>query len=94
MTELNEIKHKVKKVLEKHGATKAGIFGSYVRGEQRKNSDVDVLVELNDGGGLIEFIKIKNEIERAIGKKVDLVEYDLIRKELRENILKEEVKII
>jgi len=92
--EISKIKSKVKKILIKHNATRAGIFGSYVRGEQKKNSDVDILVELSSELDLIDIIIIKNELERNIGKKVDLVEYECIRKELRENILKEEVRII
>ena len=92
--EVSKIKSKVKKILKKHNATKAGIFGSYVRGEQKKNSDIDILVELNKELDLIDIIIIKNELERNLGKKVDLVEYDTIRKELRTNILKEEIRII
>ncbi len=92
--ELPQIKKKARKVLLKHNASRAGIFGSYVRGEQKKNSDVDILVELDEKLDLVDFIQIKNELERSIGRKVDLVEYNTIRKELRKNILKEEVKII
>ncbi len=93
--ELPEIKQKVKKVLIKHNATRAGIFGSYVRGEQKKNSDVDILVEIkNRDFGLMGFIQIKNELESILGKKVDLVEYEAIRKELKNRILKEEIRII
>ena len=90
-----DIKPKIVKILKKHKATKAGIFGSYVRGEQKKNSDVDILVELNNRDfGLIGFIQIKNELENVLKKKVDLVEYETIRKELRKNILEEEIRII
>lgn len=89
------MKPKIVSVLKKHKATKAGIFGSYVRGEQKKNSDVDILVEIKSREyGLIGFIQIKNELEEALGKKVDLVEYECIRKELKENILREEVRIL
>jgi predicted nucleotidyltransferase len=92
---IEKIKIKVIKILKQNKVSTAGIFGSYVRGEQKKNSDVDILVELNNRDfGLIGFIQIKNELERNLGKKVDLVEYDTIRKELKDNILREEVRII
>ncbi len=94
INELEVIKPKIIKILKKHKASKAGIFGSYVRGEQKKKSDIDILVELNKELDLIDFIIIKNELENKLGKKVDLIEYDTIRKELKNNILREEIRII
>ena len=91
--ELDKIKKKIVPILKKYGVTKAGIFGSYARGEQNKKSDVDILIELNEAYDLIEYIQLKNIIENAIKKKVDLVEYSCIRKELRNNILNEEIPI-
>ena len=93
--ELNEIKLKVKKVLKKYGIKKAGLFGSFVRGEQKKNSDIDILVEITDKNmSLLGFARIKVDLEDVLKKKVDLVEYKLIRPELKKIILKEEVRII
>lgn len=88
------IKRRILPVLKEHKITKAGIFGSYARGEQNKKSDVDILIEVGDDLGLIGFISLKMLIEKAISKKIDLVEYDAIRKELREVILNEEIPII
>ena len=45
--ELNKMKPKIVKVLKKHGIKKAGVFGSYARGEQKKKSDVDILIKNN-----------------------------------------------
>ena len=92
--ELEEIKRKVIPILIKHNVKRAGIFGSYVRGEQKNKSDVDILVEVNKEVDLIDFIRLKNTLERTVKKKVDLVEYDCIRKEIKQNILKEEIPII
>lgn len=93
--DLNEIKRKILPILKQHKVIRAGIFGSYARGEQNKKSDVDILVEIRDDNmGLIGFISLKNLIEKAINKRIDLVEYPLIRKELRERILKEEIPIL
>ena len=98
MTKKNEIdmiKEKIVPILKKHKVTKAGIFGSYARGEQKKKSDVDILVEIDDDEmSLLGFIRLKNIIEKALKKKVDLVEYSLIRKELRQNILDNEIPIL
>lgn len=91
--ELKKLKEKILPILKEHKVTKAGIFGSYARGEQNKKSDIDILVEVNDDMGLIDFISLKMLIEKAIKKKIDLVEYDTIRKEIRSNILSEEIPI-
>lgn len=81
--------------MKKHGVARAGLFGSYARGEQKKKSDVDLLVEINDKElSLLGFIKIKHQLEEALKKKVELVEYDVIKPHVKEFALKEEVRII
>ncbi|MBS3076165.1 nucleotidyltransferase family protein [Candidatus Pacearchaeota archaeon] len=95
INELNKLKPKVVSVLKKYGIKKAGIFGSFVRGEHKKKSDVDILVEITDKNmSLLGFARIKVDLEDVLKKKVDLVEYKLIRPELKKIILKEEVRII
>lgn len=92
---LATIKSKARKILRKHHVARAGIFGSYARGEAKKKSDIDILVEIPDDKlDLIGFIKIKNELEYALGRKVDLVEYAAIKHRLKERILKEEISIL
>ena len=93
MKNLKEIEKKILPILKKHKVRKAGFFGSYARGEGRKKSDVDILVELEDSLSLLDIIKIKLELEKAVRKKIDLVEYETIRPELKKIILGEEVPI-
>ena len=50
-----------------------GVFGSYVRGEQRRGSDLDVLVEFSRPIGLIRFMQLENYLSKRLGVKVDLV---------------------
>ncbi|HLC78737.1 MAG TPA: nucleotidyltransferase family protein [Candidatus Nanoarchaeia archaeon] len=92
MEDINKIKSKIVKILKKNGVVKAGIFGSYARGEQKKNSDVDILIEFNDS--LLKLVRLEREIKEKLGKRVDLLTYGGIHPLLRERILKEEVKII
>jgi len=92
--EIEEIKKKILPVLKKYRVTKAGIFGSYARGEQKKNSDIDILIKIDDKAGLLEVIGLKLNLEKLIKRKVDLVEYETIRKELREQVLNDEIKIL
>jgi predicted nucleotidyltransferase len=91
--EFELIKKKIRKILKKHKIKKAGIFGSYVRGEQKKNRDVDILIEPTKGMGF-EFIGVKLELENDIKKKVDLIKYKGMRPLIKNQILKEEVKLI
>jgi len=92
--EIEEMKNKIIPVLKEYRVIRAGIFGSYARGEQKKNSDVDILVKTGDEMGLLEFIGLKLMLQKAVKRKVDLVEYETIRKELRENILNDEIRIL
>lgn len=93
--QITEIKNKILPILKKYGIKKAGIFGSIVRGEATKKSDVDILVEIErDDISLLDFVGIKLELEEALGRKVDLVEYSTIKPIVRKQILSEEVSIL
>ena len=88
-----DIKQKILPILQHYGVKKVGLFGSYVRGEMKENSDIDILVEIESDISLLDFVGLKQEIEEALGKKVDLVEYDTIKPLIREIILREQVII-
>lgn len=94
VNKVDEIKNKIVPILKEHKVTKAGIFGSYARGEQKKKSDVDILVKIPDSWSLLAVADLKAALEKNLKKKVDLVEYELIRRELREGILEDEIQII
>ncbi len=88
------IRRNVLPILARYGVRRAGLFGSVVRGELSRRSDIDILLELERPIGLFEFVGLKLELEESLGRKVDLVEYDSIKPLLRERILKEEVRIL
>ena len=90
---LKKIIPKIKRVLKKNKVKKAGIFGSYARGEQKKSSDIDILIKYPKGLGF-GFAGIQLDLEEKLGKKVHLVTYKYIHPKLREQILKDEVRII
>ena len=81
-------------ILKKNGVTKAGIFGSYARGEAKKRSDVDLLVKTRKGMGLLKFAGIKVKLEEKLKKKVDLVEYKTIKPLIKKEILADEIRIL
>jgi predicted nucleotidyltransferase len=74
---------------QKYSVIKLGIFGSYARGEQGENSDLDLLVTFKEPPSLFRYIELENFISETLGVKVDLVMEDNIKPNIRERILKE-----
>jgi len=70
-----------------------GVFGSYVRGEQRRGSDLDLLADLADRVSLLEFVGAELYLSEVLGVKVDLIPKRVVREELRESIFKEAIAI-
>jgi predicted nucleotidyltransferase len=91
---LEEIKRKALPILEKCGVSRAGVFGSVVRGEDAPGSDIDILVEIGRRMSLLDFAGLKIELEEALGRRVDLGEYAALKAIIKEEILDEEVAIL
>ena len=91
---IEEIREKILPVLKRYNTRRAGLFGSCVRGELHKGSDIDILVEINKRISLLDFVGFQLELEEVLEEKVDLVEYNSIKPLLRERILKEQVRIL
>ena len=70
-----------------------GVFGSYVRGEQKRQSDVDVLVEFEEPIGLFEFMDLEIYLSQLLGVKVDLVSKKALKPHIGEHILKEVITV-
>ena len=75
---------------EKFKVKEIGLFGSYVRGEESAESDIDILVEFSEPIGW-EFIDLVEFLEKILGRKVDLVTIGALKPQLKEKILKEVV---
>ena len=91
--DIKNIQKKVIPILKKNDVVRAGIFGSYARGEATKKSDIDILIQPPKGIGF-GFAGIELELEKELKKKVDLLTYNSIHPLLKERILKEEVRIL
>lgn len=91
---LQQIKNKVVPILKEAGVTRSSLFGSYVRGEEKAGSDIDMLVDFPRGKGLFEFAGLQFKLEDALKKKVDLVEYESLHPLLKDRILAEQVQIL
>ena len=78
---------------ERYGIEKLEVFGSYVRDEQRKDSDLDILVTFKEAPSLLTFIAIENYLSDLVGVKVDLVMKDSLKPKIGEHILREAVPV-
>lgn len=94
---LEEIVDTIKKhrniLEEKYNIKEIGIFGSYARGEQTEKSDVDILVDFYELPDVFDLLKLERLLRRILKCKVDVVRKQAIRKELRDHILSEAIKI-
>ncbi|MFA6531066.1 MAG: nucleotidyltransferase family protein [Candidatus Micrarchaeia archaeon] len=95
MTELdNKIKlltkHK-KELAKEYKIKEIGVFGSYVRGEQTKKSDLDIIVDFSKTPGLLRFIELEETLTKILGVKVDLVPKKALKPRIGAHILREVV---
>lgn len=80
-------------ILKSQEVLKASIFGSFARGDNTKNSDIDILVKLKKNKTLFDLIGLKIALEEKLDKKVDVLTYGSINPLLKKIILQEQ-KII
>jgi hypothetical protein len=73
------------------GVSRLAIFGSFARGEERPDSDVDILVDFNVPVSIFKFLDVKERLETLLGRSVDLVTRDALKPQLRDRILAEAV---
>jgi predicted nucleotidyltransferase len=78
-------------LLQKHKMRVVGIFGSYVRKEQKRGSDLDLLAEFDEPASLLALVGAEIYLSKILGVKVDLIPRQDVRPELRERILREAV---
>lgn len=93
-TKLEEIKAKAIPVLKEAGILRSALFGSYVRGEETNQSDIDFLVDYPLGMSLFDVVELKDKLENALGKRVDLVGYKTIKPRIKDIILSEQIQIL
>lgn len=80
-------------VAEAHGAHNIRIFGSFVRGEQKRESDLDLLADIDPDKSLIDQAALIRELEELLQIKVDLVEPDCLHWFIKDNILQEAIPL-
>lgn len=93
----DEIQEKVRLCVEqmprRHNVRKISLFGSYLHGEERGDSDIDLLIELEKPVGYFELVRMQDSLESALGQKVDLITPKALSKHFDKEVLKEAKKL-
>lgn len=82
-----------KELTRKYKVNEIGIFGSYIKGKQKKGSDLDILVEFEEAPDLLKFIELERYLQGLLKKRIDLVDRDGLRPRLRDSILNEVIYV-
>ena len=88
------LRDKILPILLDRGVLQAGIFGSFARGENESDSDLDLLVKLPRGSSLLDLVGLQMDLSETLEMKVDAHTYRSLHPLLRERILEEEVRIL
>lgn len=86
-------REKMNGIFKRYGVKKAAVFGSYARGEQKKRSDIDLLVEFGGEKSLLDLVGLGFDLEGIFKKKVDINTYNALHPMLRDSILKDQILI-
>jgi predicted nucleotidyltransferase len=92
--QMQPVSERIIDILRKNGVKRASFFGSIVRGDMTEDSDVDLLVEFEGRRSLLDLAHLKNELEDAVDRRIDLLTYKSLHPLLRERILAEQVPIL
>lgn len=91
---LETIKAKALPILRQANIRQAALFGSYVRGDDTAESDIDILVAFPAHATLLDVVHLKRLLENRLNKDVDLVSYSVISPLIRESILKHQYQLV
>ena len=94
MENFESVRLRIALVLKMHDVRKAAIFGSYARGDMTQKSDIDLVVEFDQGKSLLDLVSLKLDLEDALHKKVDVITYGSISPYTRNAVLKEQVPVL
>src|SRR3989338_3211549 len=89
MQEIKDIKKKIAPILLENDVQFAGIFGSYGRGNENENSDIDILVKFKSSKSLLDIIGLEITLSDFLGLRVDLVTEQALCPHIKKEVLKD-----
>jgi hypothetical protein len=90
---LKEKRGEILLIAKQYGARNVRIFGSVARGEGKRDSDLDFLVELESGRSLLDIIAIKQDLEQLLKRRVDVVTEAAVSPYIRKDILRQAISL-
>jgi predicted nucleotidyltransferase len=90
---LKEKRDQILAIARQHGARNVRVFGSLARGEGKRDSDLDVLLELEPGRSLLDIVAIKQDLEDLLNTKVDVVTETAVSPYIRDQILRQAISL-
>ena len=88
--EIKELLQKHKEEFrEQYGLKGIGIFGSYIKGEQKEKSDLDILIELDKPIGFVRFMRFESALSQLVGVRVEMVTRKALKPHIGKRILQE-----
>ncbi len=91
---IDDLAKQIVPILLQEGVVQASVFGSFARGEETDDSDLDLLVNYRDGVSLFDVGGLKIELEKILGRKVDLVSQKYLKLRLKKFILQDQIRIL
>ena len=85
---------KARPILKKSGVKKAALFGSAARGDMTRKSDIDFVIDIDKNKSFLDVVGLKIDLEDVLGRKVDLVEYGVIKPRFKKSIFKDQVPVL
>lgn len=91
--QIQQIQYKILPIFKEKGVLRGAIFGSFALGEERHDSDIDILVDLPKDKTLFDLVDLQFMLENVLKKKVDIITYNSLSPFLKDSILREQIPI-
>lgn len=91
---VNKIGQKILPVLRRYDVVRAALFGSFARGDNKRNSDIDILVKFKGNKSLLDLSALKISLEALLKTDVDILTYNSLHPLLKERIINEQKVIL
>jgi predicted nucleotidyltransferase len=90
---IRDHRDEILRLAREHGAKNLRLFGSAARGDERAGSDLDFLVEMEEGRSLVDHVALKQDLEDLLDCEVDVVTEGALHSQIREQVLREAVSV-
>lgn len=92
--DLKDLRKKLLPVFKRHRVAHAGLFGSLATGTSRAKSDIDLLVEFEGDRSLLDLVALKQDLEKELNRRVDVLTYKSLHSLIKKKVLSQEVSLM